>query len=197
VIGPESRRWIRILLILLALPGVLLLLRDLGRPSRDAVLVTVGRHETVIEKASVRFRIDPDLICAVIAVESKGDPKAVSKVGARGLMQLMPPTGHEWAGRIGIGVIDDEQLFDPELNVLIGTAYLRHQLDGFDDDLVLALAAYNAGPGNVRKWLRMDLNVSSDKILARHGFPATRAYVEHVLGYLDHLKSTHHPAPEE
>jgi len=184
-------------MILLAVPGILLLLRDLGRPSRDAVLETVGRYEGAVEKASVRFRIDPDLICAVIAVESRGDPEARSKAGALGLMQLMPPTGHEWAGRIGIGVIEDAQLLDPETNILIGTAYLKHQIAGFDDDLTLALAAYNAGPGNVRKWLRMDLNAESDEILRRHGFPATRAYVRNVLGYLEHLKSSHHPLPEE
>jgi len=197
VIEPESRRWIRLLLVLLAIPGMVLLVRDLARPTRDAVIERVEHFENVVEEASRRHDVDPDLVTAVIAVESKGDPAARSRAGALGLMQLMPPTGKEWAERLGLGPVDEETLLDPALNVSIGTAYLRAQLDSFDEDLVLALAAYNAGPGNVRKWVRMDPDVDSAELLRRHGFPATRAYVENVLGYLAHLRSKHHPVPKE
>ena len=193
MIGTESKRWIRVLVVLLAIPGIILLLRDLSRPSRDSVLSTVGNFDVWIERAAVRFKVDPDLIRAVIAVESKGRADARSKAGARGLMQLMPPTGREMAERIGVGVIDDDQLFEPGLNILIGTAYLRAQLDGFDNDLPLALAAYNAGPGNARRWIRTDPDATTAEVIERHGFDETRAYVKKVMAYRAHLKSKEHP----
>jgi len=88
--------------------------------------------------------VDSELVQAVIWQESRGNPNAASRAGARGLMQLMPATAKE------MGVTD---VFDPEQNIRAGTQYLKKMLDTFDGDERLALMAFNWGPGNVKKWL--------------------------------------------
>lgn len=112
----------------------------------------------LVEDVAARHGVDPLLVHAVIAVESRHRPDAVSMAGAQGLMQLMPGTARM------LGVADP---FDPRANVEGGVAYLRRLADEFGT--VLALAAYNAGPGAVRE----------------HGgvppFPETRGFVRSVL----------------
>jgi soluble lytic murein transglycosylase-like protein len=105
---------------------------------------TSGDHEIdlVILKAGRRYGVDPRLIHAVIWQESRYKPEAESHVGAQGLMQLMPGTAKRFK-------CDDAN--DPEKNVEAGTKYLRWLLKRFDGDIVLALAGYNAGEGNVDK----------------------------------------------
>jgi soluble lytic murein transglycosylase-like protein len=98
--------------------------------------------ESVITPAASKYDLDPNLVAAVIWAESSGDPNAVSKKGARGLMQLMPATARE----LGVG-----NVLDPGENVEGGSHYLRKMLDAHDGDLSLALAAYNAGPEAVRR----------------------------------------------
>ena len=115
-------------------------------------------YADLIAAAARRYRVDPALLHAVIAVESGYRPQAVSSAGAQGLMQLMPATQRDY------GVSDP---FDPGQNVYAGTAYLRSLIDEFGT--VLALAAYNAGPGAVRRY---------------RGIPPwseTRAYVRDVV----------------
>jgi hypothetical protein len=97
----------------------------------------------LIEAASAQYKVDADLITAVIAVESNFEPKAISRRNARGLMQLLPETA------AGLGVRD---IFDPRENIDAGTRYLSALLQHYNNDLVLALAAYNAGPEKVSKF---------------------------------------------
>ncbi|MGG3736749.1 lytic transglycosylase domain-containing protein [Aeribacillus pallidus] len=98
--------------------------------------------ETLIQKAAQTYNVPKKLIKAIIQHESNFNPMAVSRAGASGYMQLMPSTAK------ALGVTN---IFDPEQNIMAGTKYLRQLLDQFNGDLDLALAAYNAGPGNVKK----------------------------------------------
>lgn len=99
--------------------------------------------DEVVNSASGRYRLDPDLVNSVIKAESGFNTRAVSPKGAQGLMQLMPGT----ASKLGV-----PNTFDPQANVEGGTKYLRELLERYDFDLVKALAAYNAGPQRVEQF---------------------------------------------
>jgi soluble lytic murein transglycosylase-like protein len=109
-------------------------------------VATTAPFQEMVKAAAARYSVDADLIASVIAAESNFDPKAVSKKNARGLMQLLPET----AARFGV-----QNIFDPQENIDAGTHYLRDLLARYDNDLVLALAAYNAGPERVLQFGRV------------------------------------------
>jgi soluble lytic murein transglycosylase len=113
-------------------------------------------YEEAIREACSAHRLDPYLVISLISVESRFRPEAVSSVGAVGLMQLMPPTATWVAEENGILGFSSEQLRDPEMNASLGTWYLAHLLDRYAGDEFLALAAYNAGPTAVDRWLAED-----------------------------------------
>ena len=119
-----------------------------------------NRFDSMILRASREYRMSPGLVKAVIHVESKFDPRAISRRGARGLMQLMPAT----AGELGV-----RDPFNPWQNIDGGTRYLQQMVERFDGDLRLGLAAYHAGPSRVVQY---------------NGVPpyrTTRQYVDRVL----------------
>jgi soluble lytic murein transglycosylase len=124
------------------------------------------KYEAIIEGHAHNYRLEPALLAAVIYRESKFDPRAGSKAGAIGLMQLTPTTAKGIALRTGGSKFELSDLYDPELNVRYGAWYLRHLLDAFDGDVRKALAAYNGGRGNVERGVV---------------FAETREYVKRVL----------------
>ena len=99
----------------------------------------------IVERCARRFHVDPLLVLAVIQVESRFEPTAVSAQGAIGLMQLQGPTARDLAMDLGLEWTGDDLLFDPDVNVLLGCAYLRRLMDRFGDQDA-ALAAYGSGP---------------------------------------------------
>lgn len=106
-----------------------------------------GPYDAIVEAASRKYGVPVGYIRSVMSVESGGDPAAVSRKGAGGLMQLMPATYQELAGKHGLGA----DRFDPVNNIHAGTAYLRENYDRFGGDWNKTLAAYNAGPGRVER----------------------------------------------
>ncbi|PHR29754.1 MAG: lytic transglycosylase [Desulfotalea sp.] len=117
------------------------------RSSRTNGQTSVGRtnrsrYDYDIKRIARRYRIDPPLIKAIIHVESDFNHRAVSSHGAQGLMQLMPATARE---------LRVSNPFNPRENIEGGTRYFRKMLDNFKGDLILSLAAYNAGPGRVAR----------------------------------------------
>ena len=134
--------------------------KDLAAPVAPGTPVSPQSMKEVISAVSSRHHLDPDLINSVIHAESGFNPRAVSRRGAQGLMQLMPQT----AAQLGVG-----NSFDPGANVEGGTKYLRELLERYNFDLVKALAAYNAGPQRVEQY---------------HGMPPyyeTQAYVARII----------------
>lgn len=114
--------------------------RTRNKTLQTAPSVDIERYNTLIEKYADQHRVDPKLIKAVIRAESNFNERALSSKGAKGLMQLMPGT----ARRYGVS-----NTFDPEENIQGGTRYLRFLLDMFNDDVLHAVAAYNAGENAV------------------------------------------------
>jgi len=144
--------------------------RDLtagGEHYDSALLAKSALYDPIIERAAAAAAVEPNLLRAVIVVESGFNSRAVSKRGAVGLMQLMPATARRF------GVLD---LYDPRQNVRAGAVYLKFLIDRFGHDLRLALAAYNAG----------------EEAVTRNGgqippYSETQAYVPRVLGIYHRL----------
>ncbi|MEA1991775.1 MAG: lytic transglycosylase domain-containing protein [Thermodesulfobacteriota bacterium] len=127
-----------------------------------------SEFEEIISETAIRHDLDPDLIRAIIQIESGWIPDARSSKGAIGLMQLMPETSSNLAV---------SNPFDPKANIRGGTKYLRQLIERFRGNLVLALAAYNAGPGKVERYKGIP------------PYPETRRYVRKVLNQWQEYRS--------
>lgn len=112
-------------------------------PSGGFIKTNLKRFSTIVDEAAKMYQLEPALLHAVITAESSYNPNAVSPKGATGLMQLMPAT----AARYGVS-----NIFDPNQNIFGGAQYLRYLLQLFNNDMSLAVAAYNAGEHNVMKY---------------------------------------------
>lgn len=169
-----SRRWIVCLVLLLALDGGALWCWRWHKERR---------YDGLIRDAARRYQLPPALVKAVVWRESDFDPNVVGKAGEIGLMQLMDEAAHEWAGAQHLTSFAHEQVFDPRTNTLAGSYYLAKLLrryPGTDDPVTYALADYNAGRGNVLKWMTGPAKTNSAAFRNQIGFPSTRAYVEAI-----------------
>ncbi len=122
-------------------------------------------------------------VYAITRQESAFTPAIHSHVGAMGLMQLMPATAQEIARRYDIPYSGPGDALKPETNVLLGTAYLDHVMQQFNGNRILSSAAYNAGPGRVRQWLKDSRHLPVDVWIETIPFDETRQYVQNVLMY--------------
>ncbi|MEW6671658.1 MAG: lytic transglycosylase domain-containing protein [Thermodesulfobacteriota bacterium] len=138
-------------------------------PAVPNLWLTKDEHlfHPIIVKVANEHEIDPALIKAIIMAESGYNPKAISKRGAMGLMQLMPGT----AEALGI-----DDIFNPELNINAGVLYFKRLVDFFEGDVKLALAAYNAGINKVKMYQGIP------------PFKATRYYIKKVFKYYEHYR---------
>lgn len=142
-------------------------------------------YESAISEGARRSGLDPYLVAAVINVESGFDANDISEAGAVGLMQVMPSTALEVARENRIRSADiTDRLKEPDTNIRIGTLHLadlRQRLGSPEQ----ALAAYNAGEGNVSKWLRGSKTRTGRAFVESIPFPETKQYVAHVLAERD------------
>jgi soluble lytic murein transglycosylase len=137
-------------------------------------------YQDIIREQAADKHLDPALIAAVIYAESKFNPRS-SVAGAQGLMQILPQTAEFLARRSGATTFTTADLATPEVNISYGSYYLRYLLDHYDQNKLLALAAYNGGLANVDRWVRAARERGRRFTVADIPFPETRAYVEKVL----------------
>ena len=133
----------------------------------------------IVETYSKENDVDTDLILGLIREESLFDPNAVSHVGAMGLMQIMDYTGKKI--KKDLNLKNGDTFFDPEINIRMGTYYLSNLIKKFDNNIFLALAAYNGGPKNVQKWLIRFDGLEDDEFVENIPFKETHGYVKRVL----------------
>lgn len=137
------------------------------------------KYDALIEREADKNGVDPNLVRALILQESYYNPKARSRVGATGLMQLMPPTAQDHARRLRLPY-SESRLTEPAYNIPLGTFHFRMLMNLFRGNTYLAIASYNAGQGNVMKWRRAAPRKPLDEFLESIPFPETRNYVKRV-----------------
>lgn len=176
---------ITLLTVLLALILVCLALYFLFEPDIDRALYP-REYREYVEKYAEQYDVPANLVYAVIRTESSFDPEAVSRVGAVGLMQMMPSTFRWLADDILVEELEDEALYDPEVSIRYGVYYLRRMYDRYGD-WETALASYNAGSGRVDGWLEDPSLTDSkgDLIVDCIPFEETRNYVKKVVKAYD------------
>ena len=138
-------------------------------------------YETTIAQQCAENQLDPYLVAAMIYCESTYYPGAVSGVGARGLMQIMPETADWLAWRMELADFNYDQLFDPETNIKMGCAYLAFLHQRYDGDMRCMVAAYHCGQGQLDRWLKDPAYSSDGKTLAALPENDTNKYLKWVL----------------
>lgn len=144
-------------------------------------------HWDLIRRNAQAQGLDPYLVAGVIRQESGFHPRARSVANARGLMQVIPSTGRLVARRYGLRRLSPEQLYDPALNIRLGTTYLAEQVRRFGR-IEYALAAYNAGPVRVARWLRELPTEEMDEWIESIPITETRQYVKSILRNVAHYR---------
>ena len=169
------------------------LARELGRRDLAVILAQAAHTDGFGEFHKTGFPLIPTvagsnwtMVHAITRQESQFAMNAVSHAGARGLMQLMPGTAREQAGKLGLEYSPEALMRDAGYNIMLGDAYFRRMLDYYGGSYPLAVAAYNAGPGNVNKFLRANGDPRHGGIdwidwIERIPLSETRGYVQHVL----------------
>jgi soluble lytic murein transglycosylase len=137
-------------------------------------------YQQEMVQAGVENGVDPFLLAAITRVESGFNPQARSDVGAIGLMQVMPETASWAAQQMNYSGFQPDLLYQPDVNLSIGSWYLSDLLAQFEGDIVVALAAYNAGRGNVSQWIETGKWQGTIQDINSIPFPETRAYIKSV-----------------
>jgi len=158
-------------------------LRGEGRPWDRTLLRVVYPfpHRELVESRARDLGLDPFLVAGIIRQESAFVPDIVSPAGAIGLMQVMPATGRQLAGRIGPRGFRTETLETPELNVHLGARFLADLMRRYEGDIPLVLSAYNAGPSRANRWRRFPEAEDPHRFTERIPFAETRGYVKNVV----------------
>jgi len=127
-----------------------------------------------------KYNIDPFLVCSIIKTESKFNANAISKRGAKGLMQIMDITGEWAASELNMSDFTPDQLFDPSVNIEIGCWYVARLMKQYEGNISTLLAAYNAGTGNIYKWRNNEAYSLDGVTIDYIPFKETREYIKKV-----------------
>jgi len=141
-------------------------------------------YESDIKQIAHSKQLEPAHVYAVIRQESAFNKDARSPAGAMGLMQLMPKTGIATARKYNIPLGNTSLLYQPDKNITIGSSYLQQVMEQYDKNIVLASAAYNAGPHRVDRWLPKNEEQAADSWIAQIPYSETRKYVQRILAYI-------------
>jgi soluble lytic murein transglycosylase len=144
-------------------------------------------HWQEIQQVAREYGQDPFVIAAIIREESRFDEAALSRAGARGLMQLMPSTARDEARRLGIPSRDLD-LFDPATSIRLGTYSFSRRLDRFKGNVVLALAGYNAGDYRANRWAKKLDGLERDEFIDLIPYRETRLYIKRILASYDQYR---------
>ncbi len=178
--GKSRRRF-----FVFSIAGIIIVLLFFGGYSyiSNYFLPSDTRFDGIITETSKRYALDPLLVKAVIWRESDFNPNVVGAKGEIGLMQLMINSSvQDWTNYTKKKITNKGVLFNPKLNIEIGTWYLAHSRDqwlNYNNSNILALAGYNAGYSNVKKWVPK--NYQGDDVIKFIKFPSTKKYVESIL----------------
>ena len=139
------------------------------------------KYGDLVEKYSNENNLDKMLVYAIIKAESNFNPEITSHSGAMGLMQIMEETGQEIAEELDVEYEEKEDLYKPEVNIMIGTKYFANLLKTYKNNMNLALAAYNAGIGNVNEWIKEGIIKADGSDVENIPFKETNNYVRKIL----------------
>lgn len=146
-------------------------------------------HRAIVERELGRSNgVSLEWVYATMRQESGYDPRALSRAGARGLLQLMPATAAELASERGLSGYSRAKLFEPETNLILGVMMMSRLSKRYDGNLALMAAGYNAGPGRVRRWLESFGGADLDLFVEKIPFEETRRYVKRVSGHALHYR---------
>ena len=172
------KKLIQIIIIVFIFTIIISVFTENAKSFLIKLIYKIGYSEYVEEFAE-KYNVEKELIYAIIKVESNFDENAVSKSNAKGLMQIMTATAQEIADKYGIN-LTEENITDPKINIEIGTIYISQLLEKYNNKQV-ALAAYNAGQGNVNKWITQETIKSDGSDIENIPFPETNMYVRKVM----------------
>ena len=155
----------------------LILILNLGNIGR---LFYPAKYIDIVKKYTDEYNLDPYLIMSIIKAESNFRPNAVSGKNATGLMQIMEPTAMWLSDKLDMPEFRYEDITDPDVNIHMGCYYIAFLLDHYDGNVENTLAAYNAGQGNVDRWLVHEEYSKDGENLSHIPYPETRLYIDQI-----------------
>ena len=175
----DRKRFIIILIFILICLFILVKVVKLPRIILEQIYPL--QYEEYVEEYAKEYKVDEALIYAMIKAESNFDQTANSSSGAKGLMQIMDGTVQEIITSLGLDNDKTYDLYDAQTNIMLGTKYFSNLLKDYDNNQYLALAAYNAGKGNVRKWIEKGVIKENGSDIENIPFKETNIYVRKIL----------------
>lgn len=173
-------RLVVIIILILVVIGIVCL-KVFNIPQKIYQRIYKVEYSEYVYKYAEEYNVDPLMIFAIIKAESNFNPNVVSSSGAVGLMQLMDGTAEELCNKMDIFYVKKVSLYNPELNIQLGTKYFSDLMKEYDDNYLLALTAYNAGIGNVKKWIEAGTIKADGSDIENIPYKETNNYVRKIV----------------